>query len=63
MDQENATSAFKRFNHIYQSGEGITDIVWEIIRKDGRKRIIELSANLIVESDGRKEDFAALPAM
>ena len=60
MDQENAASAFKRFNHIYQSGEGITDIVWEIIRKDGRKRIIELSANLIVENDGRKGGFRGI---
>ena len=60
MDQENAASAFKRFNHIYQSGDGITDIVWEIIRKDGRKRIIELSANLIVESDGGKGGFRGI---
>ncbi|MGD9275048.1 MAG: PAS domain S-box protein, partial [Desulfobacterales bacterium] len=60
MDQENAASAFKRFNHIYQSGDGITDIVWEIIRKDGRRRIIELSANLIVESDGGKGGFRGI---
>ena len=60
MDQENAASAFKRFNHIYQSGDGITDIVWEIIRKDGRKRIIELSANLIVENDGGKGGFRGI---
>ncbi|MGB5615478.1 MAG: PAS domain S-box protein, partial [Desulfobacterales bacterium] len=60
MDQENASSAFKRFNHIYQSGEGITDIVWEIIRKDGHRRIIELSANLIVENDGRKGGFRGI---
>ena len=60
MDQENAASAFQRFNHIYQSGEGITDIVWEIIRKDGRKRIIELSANLIVDKDGRKGGFRGI---
>jgi len=60
MDQENAASAFKRFNYIYQSGEGITDIVWEVIRKDGHKRIIELSANLIVENDGRKGGFRGI---
>jgi len=60
MDQENAASAFKRFNHIYLSGEDITDIVWEIIRKDGRKRIIELSANLIVENDDRKGGFRGI---
>ncbi len=60
MDQENAESAFKRFNGIYQSGEGITDIVWEIIRKDGQRRIIELSASLTVEEDGRKSGFRGI---
>ena len=60
MDQENAASAFKRFNHIYQSGDGITHIVWVIIRKDGHKRIIELSANLIVENDGGKAGFRGI---
>ncbi|MFZ0611048.1 MAG: PAS domain S-box protein, partial [Desulfobacterales bacterium] len=60
MDRDNAASAFARFNQIYQSGEGITDIVWEIIRKDGRKRIIELSATLIVEDDGAKGGFRGI---
>ncbi len=60
MDQENAESAFKRFNGIFQSGEGITDIVWEIIRKDGQRRIIELSASLRVEEGGRKSGFRGI---
>jgi PAS domain S-box-containing protein len=60
MDDANAASALKRFNHIYQSGEGITDIVWEIVRKDGRRRIIELSANLIDASDGRRRGFRGI---
>ncbi len=60
MDRDNAASALSRFNQIYQSGEGITDIVWEIIRKDGRQRIIELSATLIVEDDGVKSGFRGI---
>ena len=60
MDEENAASAFKRFNNIYKTGEGITDIVWEIIRKDGQRRIIELSANLIVDNDSQKIGFRGI---
>ncbi|MFZ0134245.1 MAG: PAS domain S-box protein [Desulfobacterales bacterium] len=60
MDRDNAASAFSRFNQIYQSGEGITDIVWEILRKDGCKRVIELSATLIVEDDGAKGGFRGI---
>ena len=60
MDQNNADSAFERFNRIYRTGEGITDIVWEILRKDNQVRIIELSANLIVDETGRKTGFRGI---
>lgn len=60
MDRRNAESAFKRFNQIYRSGRGITDIVWEIIRKDGRTRIIELSAKLILDDRGEKAGFRGI---
>lgn len=60
MDRTNADSAFQRFNQIYRTGEGITDIVWEILRKDGEVRVIELSANLILDSNGRKTGFRGI---
>ncbi len=60
MDRRNAESAFKRFNQIYRSGRGITDIVWEIIRKDGHTRIIELSAKLILGDNGEKLGFRGI---
>ena len=60
MDSHNAESAFQRFNRIYRSGEGITDIVWEIIRKDGQPRVIELSANLILDENGDKIGFRGI---
>ncbi len=60
MDDENAASAFKRFNDIYKTGIGITDIIWEIIRKDGQRRIIELSANLIADASGKKTGFRGI---
>ena len=60
MDRRNAESTFKRFNQLYQTGSGITDMVWEIIRKDGQKRVIELSAKLISDEKGEKVGFRGI---
>ncbi len=60
MDDENAASAFRRFNNIYNTGVGITDLIWQIIRKDGQRRIIELSANLILGAAGQKIGFRGI---
>jgi len=53
MNKENAEIAFEAFNHIYRTGRGDVYIKWEIARKDGKKRHLEISANLIVD-DGEK---------
>ena len=60
MDESNAESTFQHFNRIYRTGEGITDIVWEILRKDGQTRVIELSANLILDDSGKKTGFRGI---
>lgn len=57
MDAADAESAWQHFNRIYRTGSGITDIVWHIRRKDGEQRIVELSANLIVDDSGDKIGF------
>jgi len=53
MNEENAEIAFEAFNRIYRTGRGDVYIKWEIARKDGKKRHLEISANLIVD-DGEK---------
>ena len=60
MDKKNADSAFERFNRIFRTGKGITDIVWEILRKDGETRVIELSANLIQDKNGNRTGFRGI---
>jgi PAS domain S-box-containing protein len=60
MDEENANIAFENFNKIYRTREGITDIFWEIIRKNGEKRILEISANLIIDGDGERTGFRGI---
>ena len=57
MDEINARTAYASFNEVFRTGEGFTDILWEIVRKDGKKRIVEISANLIFDDDGNKSGF------
>ena len=49
MDEKNAQDAYESFNNLYRSGKGVTDIIWEINRKNGQLRILEISANLIID--------------
>ncbi|MBW1775438.1 MAG: PAS domain S-box protein [Deltaproteobacteria bacterium] len=42
------------------SKRGVTDLLWEIIDKKGKTRNIELSANLIVDSLGKKIGFRGI---
>ncbi len=60
MDKEHSEAAKDIFNRIYRTGEGISDLIWEIVDKDGRTRIIELSANLITNQDGEKVGFRGI---
>jgi len=60
MDPSDAESAREHFNRIYRTGEGITDIVWQIRRKDGERRTVELSANLILDAGGDKTGFRGI---
>ncbi|MDM8523257.1 PAS domain S-box protein [Desulfococcaceae bacterium HSG8] len=60
MDEKNAGIAFAQFNKIYRTGRGETDIVWEILRKNGEKRILEVSANLITDDNGQKLGFRGI---
>ena len=60
MDEENARIAYEAFNRIYRTGRGITDIKWEIARKDGQKRHLEISANPIIDDSGQKAGFRGI---
>ena len=60
MNEENAGIAFEAFNSIYRAGEGVVDISWEIARKDGEERHLEISANLIKDEHGQKVGFRGI---
>ena len=60
MDEKNAETAYENFNKLYNSGKGVTDIIWEVARKDGKIRILEISANLIIDENGEKTGFRGI---
>ncbi len=60
MDKEHGQKAFKTFNRIYETGQGISNLLWPIIDKEGNIRYIELSANLITNQEGKKIGFRGI---
>jgi len=60
MDGENAQVAYESFSKLYNSGKGVTDIIWQITRKDGKLCILEISANLIFDKNGEKNGFRGI---
>jgi len=57
MDKENARKVFQTFNKVYTTGKHSKGFDWELIRKDGTKRIVEASVSLIRNSQGEPAGF------
>jgi len=60
MDEHNAAIAYEAFNTIFRTGKGVVDINWQIKRKDGEQRHLEISANLIMDNDGEPIGFRGI---
>jgi PAS domain S-box-containing protein len=60
MDKKRARMAYDVFNKIWVTQKGVSDLIWEIVDKDGKTRVIELSANLIINKDGKKTGFRGI---
>ncbi len=60
MDEANARFVFENFNRIYKTGQGVTDLVWEITRKDGERRVLEVSASLMRDDQGERIGFRGI---
>jgi PAS domain S-box-containing protein len=56
-DKENAKKVFNAFNEIYQTGITGSIFEYEIIRKDGTRGQVEVSASLIKDSSGKPIGF------
>jgi diguanylate cyclase (GGDEF)-like protein/PAS domain S-box-containing protein len=56
-DKENSKKVFEAFNKIYKTGITGSIFEYEIIRKDGTRRQVEVSASLIKDSSGKPTGF------
>jgi PAS domain S-box-containing protein len=59
-DKENAKKLFKTFNEVYRTGEPAKGFDWQIIRKDGTERYIEVSVSLQKNSSGEPIGFRGI---
>ncbi len=60
LDEEDAKKAFETYNRIYQTRQGISDLVWRVKDRNGNTRVIELSANLITNKRAEKIGFRGI---
>jgi PAS domain S-box-containing protein len=59
-DKENAKKLFKTFNEVYRTGQPAKEFDWQVIRKDGTKRYIEVSVSLQKDSSGKPIGFQGI---
>ncbi len=57
VDEKNAKKVFEAFNQIYRTGEPGRVFDYELIRKDGTKRQVEVSASLRKDSSAKPIGF------
>jgi len=59
-DEENARKVFQAYNGVYRTGEPLQRFEWDVVRKDGARRSIEVSASLIKDSSGKPLGFRGI---
>jgi two-component system cell cycle sensor histidine kinase/response regulator CckA len=56
-DEENGKNLYRAFNSVYRTGKPFTGFEWEVIRKDGERRMVEASVYPLTESEGKVTGF------
>lgn len=59
-DRENAEKIFKAYNNVFKTGDPLDRFEWDIIRKDGTRRHIEVSVSLIKDPSGKATGFRSI---
>jgi PAS domain S-box-containing protein len=60
MDKDEVWKGTRTFKWIYQTDQGVSDLILRINVKEGSQRIVELSANLITNRAGGKIGFRGI---
>ena len=56
-DKETAKKVYQAFNKVYQTGEPLPEVDWQITTKDGNKRYIDASISSLEDSSGKPIGF------
>jgi len=59
-DEIDRNKVLEAYNRVFRTGEPLQGFVWGIIRKDGQRRTIEVSASLIIEKNNQIIGFRGL---
>jgi PAS domain S-box-containing protein len=59
-DKKTSKEVFQAFNKVYNTGEPSQEFGWQIIRKDGAKRYIEVSISLQKDLSGKRTGFKGI---
>ncbi|MBW2029879.1 MAG: PAS domain S-box protein [Deltaproteobacteria bacterium] len=59
-DEENSKRVYEVFNRVYSTGEPVEGFAWEVIRKDGTKRHVEISVSLMRGKDDKPIGFRGI---
>jgi PAS domain S-box-containing protein len=60
MGEKDAKKVYQGFNRIFKTGIPSKILDWELIRKDGTKLFVEISASLIKDSEGHPTGFRGI---
>jgi len=59
-DEENTRKVYQVYNGVYRTGKPVKNFEWQIIRKDGDRRDIDVSISLIRDAEGHPTGFRGI---
>jgi PAS domain S-box-containing protein len=59
-DEENTRKVYQVYNRVYRTGEPVKNFEWQIIRKNGDRRDMEISISLIKDADNHPTGFRSV---
>jgi PAS domain S-box-containing protein len=60
MTTETAKAVYRTFNTVYRTGQPARAFDWEVIRKDGTRRVVEASISLLRDTNGEPAGFRGI---
>lgn len=59
-DEASADRVLKAYNGVYRTGEPLQRFEWDIVRKGGARRSVEVSVSLVRDAEGRRRGFRGI---